>query len=107
MNYQIETSKRIGKYAASFAVLGMTAGILVLTARNLYQDFAYPEEIRIRLSPKQKDEHITHENKIYSTVFAVSSLIGIVSGTIIGFQKSKNNNHQEEHEECPHCHYHI
>lgn len=107
MNYRIGTLKRMGKYAASFAVLGMTAGILILTARNFYQDYAYPEEIRIRLSPKQKDEYIAHENKIYCTVFAVSGLIGLVSGTLIGFQKSKNNNNREEHEECHHCHYHI
>lgn len=107
MSYETETLKRMGKYATSFAVLGMTTGILVLTARNLYQDFAYPEEIRMRLSPKQKEEYIAHENKIYCTVFAVSGLIGIVSGTVIGFQKSKNNNHQEEHEACPHCHYHF
>ena len=83
MNYRIGTLKRMGKYAASFAVLGMTAGILILTARNFYQDYAYPEEIRIRLSPKQKDEYIAHENKIYCTVFAVSGLIGLVSGTLI------------------------
>lgn len=107
MSYETETLKRMGKYATSFAVLGMTTGILFLTARNFYQDYAYPEEIRERLSPRQKEEYFAKENKIYGKVFTISSLTSLVVGAFMGFQKSKNHDNQKEHEACPHCHYHF
>ena len=37
----------------------------------------------------------------------LGGLIGFIAGATIGFQRSKNHNDQEEHEECPHCHYHL
>ncbi len=110
MHYRVETFKKIGRYSLSFAVLGLTASILVLTARNIYRgikEIVHPEKMFARSSPEQEREYLARENKIYGTIFSVGGLTGLVAGASIGFQKSKSHNAQEENEECLHCHYHI
>ena len=99
--------KRVGRYAISSTLIGIMGCILVLTARNIYQETIHSENQVLLASAEQKREYLAHENKLYGTVFSLGGLIGFIAGATIGFQRSKNHNDQEEHDECHHCHYHL
>lgn len=103
MYYNRSPLKIIGRYAASYTIIGLALGISVLTVRSTYKEIIHPSYISSISSQEQKQE-----NELYGKVFLIGGIAGIIAGTTIGIKRSSSLKEQDrEHEACPHCHYHF